>query len=276
MRRWSGQGGTAPGACVSAQARWWSWARGGGDAAAGLPRGWRMSWHAQSLQDDDGARKRIVILRASPDGRWSVTEWLWDPSLRAATRRWQQQRWALLAARAAQLRQPAEPEFGSAPARMARAILESNLGARAGEIGSDIWQWESNRLCLRVEAVGLDGQQLQLPYAADDSRLEQRAAMQLQLARRYPKAMWLSSFRLVPPLPHVKTGAKFYAVWLEQGKLKAQLWIPTRGTGPLVRIRIDTVLAPGPVAADAAVARASRVVEAELFALAARWAYAYE
>lgn len=90
MRRWSGQGGTAPGACFSAQARWWSW--GIGDGGPALPRGWRSRWHAQSLLDDAGARKRIVIIQGASDGRWSVTEWLWNPSLRAATRRWQQQR----------------------------------------------------------------------------------------------------------------------------------------------------------------------------------------
>jgi hypothetical protein len=204
MRRWSGQGGTQPGACVSAQAHWWTWARGRGSTPAGQHQGRRSAWHAQSLHYANGVARRIVIIRGTPDGQWSATEWRWNPSLRAATRNWQAGRWALLAARAAQLQQQVEPEFGPPAARMSRAILESNLGTRVGEIGSSSWKWQAEGLCLRVDAVGLDKQQVHLPYSVDDSRLEQRAAMQLQLARLYPKATWLTTFRLVPAAPRAR------------------------------------------------------------------------
>ena len=278
MRSWSGQGGTQPGACVSAQANWWTWARGRGSTPSGQPPGWRSGWYAQSLHDESGPGSRIVIIRRLPSGQWTATEWRWLPSPRAATRRWQAGRWALLAARAAELQQMSEPAFGPREARMARSILESNLGTRAGEIGSGVWQWRSDGLCLRVNTVGLEQQQLQLPYSVDDSRLEQRSAMQLQLARRYPKATWLTTFRLVPAAPHVRSGAKFYAVWLDNGVLQGQLWIPTKAGGPLVRIQIDTALAATTTgqAGEQALARASDIIERELAALATRWAYEHE
>lgn len=274
MRRWSGQGGTQPGACVSAQAQWWTWARGRGSTPAGQPQGWRSAWHAQSLYDANGVAKRIVIIQDAADGQWSATEWRWNPSPRMATRNWQAGRWALLVARAAQLQQLAEAQSGSRAASMSRSILEGNLGIRAGEIGSNSWKWQADGLCLRVDAVGLDKQQPQLPYSVDDSRLEQRAAMQLQLARRYPKATWLTTFRLVPAAPRVSSGAKFYAIWFDNTELKGQLWIPTKGDGPLVRIRIDTAL-PGK-AGTPALARAADIIEHELTMLATRWAYEHE
>jgi hypothetical protein len=70
------------------------------------------------------------------------------------------------------------------------------------EIGSQSWRWKADGVCLNVGALGLGQQLMQLPYAIDDNRLEQRAAMQLQLARRYPMATWLANFsvRLTTPL----------------------------------------------------------------------------
>lgn len=273
MRRWSGQGGLSAASCVSAQAHWWAWARAGGPAVASAPRAWRTNWTAQSVVDESGPEKRIVIVRRQANGEWSATEWRWNPSPRAATRRWQQGRWHLLAARAVQFRQASEPAYGPKEARMLRTVLEANLGARIGEIGSHTWQWKADELCLQVDAVGLGQPLMQLPYSVDDSRLEQRAAMQLQLARRYPKATWLSSFSLVPAPPHARGGAKFYALWLENAVLKGQLWIPTKGGGPLVRLRITAAL---PVAAGSspdpvAIEHARLVVQRELMALAGRW-----
>lgn len=273
MRRWSGQGGVKPGACVSAQAQWWAWARAGTAAPV-----WRSAWTSQSVIDEHGPQKRIVTMRRLADGEWSLTEWRWDPSERAATRRWQEQRWALLAASAAQLRSHPEPASGPVEERMLHSVLEAHLAQRSGEIGGQTWQWQAQRLCLTVDALGLGQQLMQLPYAADDSRLEQRAAMQLQLARRYPKATWLLPFSLVPKAPHARGGAKFHAVWMENTTLKGQVWIPTKGSGPLVRLRITTVLPPSQAGqADAqAIARAEQVLQNELRALAARWAVEHE
>ncbi|MFC0133149.1 hypothetical protein CR105_06285 [Massilia eurypsychrophila] len=279
MRRWSGPVAAKPGACVSAQAQWWAWARGAapaaGTPAAGTPAAWRTTWATQSIIDERGAEKRIVIARRLKNGEWSATEWRWNPSPRAATRAWQEGRWKLLAERAAQLRAPAEAAQGAPQARMLRAVLEANLGTRAGEIGERGWRWQGDGLCLAVDEAGLGQQIMQLPYSSDDSRLEQRAAMQLQLARRYPRATWLTNFSLVPTSPNERGGAKFYAIWTEQATLKGQLWIPTRGNGPLVRLRLTAAL-PGVAAEAPAVARAEQAMQRELMALASRWAAQHE
>jgi hypothetical protein len=274
MRSWQGQGALAPGACVSAVAHWWAWARAPGPPPAGTPAAWQTSWPAQSIIDQRGPEQRIVLLRRLADGAWNVTEWRWTPSPRAATRRWQEGRWKLLAARAAQYRAPSQAPQGAPETRMLQRVLESNVGARVAEFGSQTWRWKADGLCLNVDAVGLGQQLMQLPYAIDDSRLEQRAAMQLQLARRYPKAVWLTNFSVLPAPPQARGGAKFHALWLDQALLKGQLWIPTKGDGPLVRVRVTTPLAP---AADAqAVARAAQVVQGELAGLASRWEAAHE
>lgn len=274
MRTWNGQGGLQPGSCVSAQAHWWAWARAATPAAASAPSAWRTAWSSQSIIDESGPHKRIVVIRRVDNGQWNVTEWRWSPSTRAATRRWQEGRWKQLAARAVQLRQAPEPEYGPPESRKLRAVLEANLGARVGEIGSHTWQWKADGLCLHVDAVGLGKPLMHLPYAIDDSRLEQRAAMQVQLARRYPKATWLSPFNLLPtPANGSRSGAQFHAMWLEGADLKGQLWIPTKGDGPLVRLRVTTVL---PVAPDGqpdapTLERARQVLQREIMALAARW-----
>lgn len=275
MRHWSGKDGLKPAACVSAPAQWWAWARAGTPAAANLPAAWRSAWSTQSVIDDSGAQKRIVIIRRLASGEWNVTQWRWNPSTRAATRRWQEGRWALLVARAKQLKPAPDSDSGPPEARKLRAVLEANLGTRVGEIGSHTWLWKVDGLCLEVDDVGLGKPLMHLPYAVDDSRLEQRAAMQLQLARRYPKAIWLTPFNLVPASGNgARGGAKFHAMWLDGAVLKGQLWIPTRGDGPLVRLRVTTALpvAPDGQADAQALERARQVLQRELMALAGRWA----
>ncbi|MEO7579435.1 MAG: hypothetical protein ABIT83_17630 [Massilia sp.] len=265
MRRWTGPGTAAPNACLTPLAHWWTWARRGQDA----PRAWRQDWISQSIVDARGAEQGLVILRRLADAQWSVTEWRWTPSARAATRRWQEGRWQLLLAEAARLRQPAAAQdAGSLP-----ALLDANLGERPGEAGATSFRWPVAGHCLAADSAAPGPQQLHLSYAADDSRLEQRAALQLQLARRYPRATWLTPFSLVPPAPRSK-GARFYAVWLDGATLSGQLWMPTRGDGPLVRLRIDTVLA-SPAAASAA-ATAKQALEPELMALANAWSRHHE
>lgn len=275
MRRWSSVAPQAS-ACVSEAAQLWSWARNLPGAPAGLPGAWRSHWTAYSVHGRSAEQAFIVILRPMPDGQWSATEWRWSPSPRSATRRWQAARWDLLVARAAQLRPSAEVPAGPREARMLRAVLEGNLGNRAAETTSDVWRWAADGLCLRADLPGIGAQQLQLPYSVDDSRLEQRAAMQLHLARRFPKATWLTTFRLVPKAAQGRGGAKFYAVWSEDGLLKGQLWMPTKGDGPLVRVRIDSALPTTRAGQQAGGERTADVIERELAALAARWASTYE
>ena len=158
---------------------------------------------------------------------------------------------------------------------MLRAVIEANLGKRAAETAGDVWRWQADTLCLRADLPGLGAPVLQLPYSLDDSRLEQRAAMQLHLARRFPKASWLTPFRLLAYAPQNKGGAKFYAVWTEDGLLKGQLWMPTKGEGALVRVRLDTPL-PAARASQPAAASAAALIERELAALATGWSNAYE
>lgn len=263
VRRWSANHGTLPGDCISPQARWWAWARGD------LPVAWRAAWTARGLDDERSPDKRIVMMRRSAGGEWQATEWRWKPSPRAATRRWQEGRWKLLAALAEGANQAAAPVPGAAESALLEAVWEANLGARPGEVAGQLWRWTGEGLCLRSDPVGLGQQQFHLPYSADDTRLEQRAAMQLQLARRYPKAQWLTPFRLVDAPVNAKGGAQFYAVWRENSELKGQLWMPTKGDGPVVRLRI---VASVRGASPAATARAARTVEHELAALASKWA----
>lgn len=272
MRRWRGPDVLTPSACVSGPAYWWTWARG-----KGQPSAWRSTWPAQSLEEGQGPEKRIVAIERDAEGQWTTTEWRWHPSPRAATRRWQEGRWTLLAERAARLRQAGDT-YRTPEARKLGAALERNLGRRAAQASGDRLTWESDGLCLQAD-VGNTGQRvLNLPYAQDESRMEQRAAMQLQLARRYPTATWLMPFSLVPPPPNVRSGAKFYALWLEGAVVKGQLWIPTKGAGPLLRVRISTDLpatqagAPEPKL----LSRVRQVIARELGALAARWTYEHE
>lgn len=278
MRSWTGPGGEAPDACVSIQARWWAWAGNSGRAPATPRAVWDGAWTSQSLVDDSSALKRIVLIERLDGGQWRTVEWRWDPSPRAATRRWQERRWALLAERAAQFAQPARSADGPGDRDKLRAVLLANVGARVAEIGGDVLNYQTDGLCLQADLAAPGQQQLELSYSTEDSRLEQRAAMQLQLARRFPKATWLSTFNLLPMPPTIRSGAKFYAVWLEGAVLKGQLWIPVKGGGPLVRVRITTALPPSAAARPDAqpASGARRVLERELMGLAARWATRYE
>jgi hypothetical protein len=184
----------------------------------------------------------------------------------------------MLAALAGGLNQPADGGAVPRETRMLQAAWEKNLGSRAGEVGGEFWRWKADGLCLRTDPVEPGQQLFHIPYSAQDSRLEQRSAMQLQLARRYPKAEWLTPFRLIPAPAQARSGAKFEAVWIENAELKGQLWIPTRGEGPVVRLRVNTSLPaqPGGQPNPAVVARASQTVERELAALANRWAAEHE
>lgn len=288
MRQWLGPVGALPGECVSVQARWWGWARHSAAPGAHHPVAWQSSWTSQSLVDESGAEKRVLLMQPVGGGRWSTTEWRWLPSARLATRRWQESRWAQLKARVASFRQQAEPAAGSREMRVLREVLLANVGSRVAEISGDVLNYQASGLCLQIDAASPGQQQLQVPYLPEDSRLEQRAAMQLQLARRFPRAVWLTPFTLIPARPAARGGAKFYAAWVEGAVMNGQLWIPTKSDGPLVRLRITTVL-PRSVAgqlalqqADAlqadtpAVTAARQVLTTELMRLANGWTSSYE
>lgn len=287
MRSWTGPGGEGLEDCVSNQAQWWAWARGPRSSAASsaavsaaasaVPLVWHGAWTSQSLTDNASAEKRRFTIERLADGQWRTVEWRWNPSPKAATRRWQEARWALLAARAPGARQIAAPGTPGGESGLLQPVLLSNIGNRVAEMGGTIWNYQTDGLCLQIDTESPGAQLLQVPYSADDSRLEQRAAMQLQLARRFPKAAWLTPFSLLPMPAKGRGGAKFYAVWMEKSVVKGQIWIPTKGAGPLVRARITIALPTAPVASDAAPAAVARgVIERELTALASRWVVQYE
>lgn len=271
MRRWETERNGASTTCLSDPARWWAWAR----FRAG-PAAWNGAWSAQSLLDEAGAQKRVVLIERIASGSWVATEWRWAPPSRMATRQWELSRWQLLVDAAARLRQTAHGDSLSAEAARMSAAWMKNLNGRAGEISADhLWRWERDGLCLRMEEVGLSQAQLQLPYSQEDGRLEQRAAMQLRLARLHPKAAWVTPFRLLPmPNPALRSGAKYEAIWVEDGTVKGQLWMPAKNDGRVLRARIAVTL-PGKrgTQADAAMAGGiARAIDGELIGLATAWA----
>jgi hypothetical protein len=275
MRRWEAAQHSDPGSCLSRPAQWWAWARARALRPDGPPA-WNGAWTAQSLVDQAGARKRVAMIERAANGRWVATEWSWDPSPRMATRNWQEGRWKLLVDAATRLRQPERNEAREvAPFK---AAWEKNLNGRAGEVSLDNWQWQRDGLCLRMETAGLSQAQLHLPYAREDMRLERRAAMQVQLARTYPNATWLTPFRLLPlPDAPARGGAKYEAIWVEQASVKGQLWIP-RPDGTILRARIVALLPlkKGSDADAAAMAGIARAVDLELSGLASAWAQDYD
>lgn len=151
-------------------------------------------------------------------------------------------------------------------------MWEKHLGARAGEVRTGgVWQWPAAGQCMSIDLAGVSDGQFRLPYLIEDSRLEQRAAMQLQLARRYPDAVWARTFRPVPVSEGAPdNGAKYEAIWEDRDLVRGQLWIPTKGDGPVLRLQLRTRRAPAPRGA------AADTVERELSGLARTWSKTHE
>ncbi len=276
MRRWETDKGSDPTSCISTQALWWAWMQSRLAPNNG-PTAWNSEWAAQSLIDESGAQQRVAIIERTANGAWAATEWIWVPSPRTATRQWQAGRWNLLIGAAREIRQAAH----ETPVPQATALLktawEGNLNGRAGEISGERWLWERDGQCMRMESVGLSEQQLHLPYSRDDVRLEQRAAMQLRLARTYPRATWLTQFRLLP-LGDGRGGAKYEAIWTENAAVRGQLWIPSKADSTIFQVRIAVVLpARKDNQADTViVARIANSIDHELIGLATTWARDHE
>lgn len=278
IRRWKTDQNGDRKNCLSRQALWWAWARPQFPATAG-PLIWNSAWSTQGLVDDSGEKKRIEIIAREADGSWTVTEWMWKPSTRTETRKWQAARWGLLGDAAMQQRRSASGVTIPAEAAVLRTTWEKNLKGAAGEISAEGWLWERQGLCMRMETAGISQAQLHIPYSREDSRLEQRAAMQLRLARTYPQATWLTQFRLLP-LPEVaaRGGSKYEAIWQENDTVKGQLWMPTKSDGAIQRARIAVTLpAKRHNEADAAAVDAiARAIDRELTGLATIWTLDHE
>lgn len=274
MRRW-----TAPPAgaqsCVAQPARWLAWQRprlGLRPQDPGLA--WRTEWKSQVVQGSGSGDERRIAIVDSAGGSWSATEYTWTPPARASTRAWQQRRWDKLTAGAAALRS-ADP----APHAALLAAWERNLHGRPGEIGPTGWRWISEGQCLRMSTLAAADIPLPLPYAREDARLEQRAAMQIRLARRYPQASFVAPFRLLDqPAGSRRAGAKYAAVWTERSAVTGQLWIPLKDDQPVLRAQVVAALparydTPAGLAAGT---RAVRAIESELAGISAAWSAANE
>jgi hypothetical protein len=270
---WSWSAATAP-ACVSRQARWWNWAQ------AALPPGvqrsvWDERWTARSMTMAVDGEQRVLAIRRDGKDQWQASEWRWNPNPRPATRRWQEGRWKQLLDAASQ------PEYRSAApdspdAARIRPVFRRLLGARPGEMNGAGMAFESSGLCLQASNP-LPGQpKLRLSYSPNDSRLEQRAAMHLQLSRQYPHAKWLTQFKMLDMPANLPSGAKFLATWVEDGQIVGQLWMPTKGDANTVRVRLTARLPQHQDDAMAFAAKMKPVVEHELETIAVQWAAAYE
>ena len=252
----------APNDCVGPAALWWQWARERyGDAQ--LPSAaWHGTWTTQAVALELGDTQHLLVLARAADGSWTAREWRWNPSERPATRRWQAGRWSLLIEAARQWRQGVPGGASEAPYQPLMAAWMRSVGKAPAEVAAGQWRWISAGRCMVLDALDSSRGSFQMPYLVEDSRLEQRSAMQLQLARRHPGVAWLRPFSLVDATPAGKAGlARFKAVWRESDMVRGQLWIPTKGNGPVFRLRVSTPLTQP---AGAGAAPAAQAVEREL------------
>ncbi|NML60214.1 hypothetical protein HHL21_03750 [Massilia sp. RP-1-19] len=274
MRRW--QASAVPGACIAPPAAWLAWQRprlGGQPAAPGAA--WHSGWKSHYLGGPgDNGTERIATVEMREPGVWTATEWTWSPSTRAATRTWQEGRWKLIGEAASKVR-----AGDTGPATPLRKAWETNLKGRAGEIAHDGWRWNSDGKCLRMAPLPPASAPLPLPRAREDARLEQRAAMQIQLARRYPGATFLMPFRLLDaPAAAPRSGAKYAAIWTERSNVTGQLWIPQKSGEAPIRAQVGATLparydTPSGLAAGSGTLRA---IEREMTGIADTWSANHE
>ena len=264
---------SAPNTCLPTPAI--AWHRLGSGVGAVL-RPWSANWGGQSLLVQNKGLVQTGMVWREEGGRWSAVLWRWRPSDRIPTRNWQAGHWNDVA-RAVR----AIDAANAAPART--PLMTAWLDATNGKprlFGADGWRWISDGACFDVRTASLGQAALHLPYSRDDARLEQRSAMQVLLARRFPGAEWLRSFSLIEPaISGDRTGAKFLAVWREGTGVHGQLWIPLRDDGGIVRARISSELASGG-ATRAGMQEAAKVrgalTERELGRLAHAWEARHE
>ncbi len=255
----------APNTCLSTAAI--AWHRLGTGARAVL-RPWTGSWSGQSLQLQTNGVEQAGMVWRQDDGRWSALLWRWRPSERLPTRNWQAGHWqeVVRTVRAVDAANPAPPRTP-----LMTAWLDATNG-KPRAIDGDAWRWVSDGACLDMRTASLGQAQLHLPHSRDDARLEQRSAMQVQLARRFPAAQWLRPFTLVEPaISGDRTGAKFLAVWQEGAAVHGQLWMPLPGEGGIVRARISSEVPTPPAGKARAV-----LLERELGKLAHAWEARHE
>jgi len=255
LRRWVADAAPASD-CVSAAAQWWGWERQRLSASAPV---WRRGWRAGAMQAASADGQALAAQGRDDDGAWQAREWRWSDTAAPATRSWETARWNALATVVA-----VAPVHVPGPVDAAATdAWQRQLAGRAGESGDNALQWLAQGRCLRLKSRLAPEPAFRLASARADARLEQRAAMQLQLARSYPAARWLRPFHLVEGLPADTTQAYYGAVWQDQFGVAGQLWVPAPGAAVPLRLRITS--AP-PVGADSSALAA--LVDAELAGLA--------
>ncbi len=277
VQRWHAPA-RAPAVCVGGAAQYWAWMRTRfGQPMRDQSRAWDMTWRANAVRASGADAEHVSVITRNADNSWTATEWRWTPSSRRATRAWQQGRWQLLQQAAAAM-QPAAPARPAPEVSMVQAAWEDALKGRPAETGGALWRWQGSGACLAIDIVGLSDAQVQMPYQESEGRLEQRAAMQLLMARRYPGSDWLDSFALLPRERTVAGGAKYTALWRQGDHVRGQLWIPRKDEQSIVRVRMSTALPAGLTEAQRAphVQRTSRAIYSEITALAAAWDARYE
>lgn len=275
MRRWKSDKNSTPPTCLSKQALWWARAQSRINHTA-APMVWDSTWLKQILIDDSSTIKRIAIVVRKADGSWTATEWRWKPSMRTSTRKWQETRWKLLRDAVMKMRQSKLHKPASLEETVLKTSWEKNLKGSAGEISAGVWRWQRDDLCLHMRTIGISPAQLQIPYSKEDSRLEQRTAMQVQLARTYPTVTWLTRFRLLPLTDEAgRGGAKFEAIWLDNETVKAQIWIPEKTDDTILQARISVALPEkkNNETDTMTIDRIADVIERELIDLATTWTF---
>lgn len=261
----------SPNTCLPAPAI--AWHRLGAGVGAVL-RPWNAAWNGQSLLVQTGGMVQAGMVWRQQGGQWSVVLWRWRPSDRIPTRNWQAGHWKNVA-EAVRAIDAANPAPNRTP--LMTAWLDATNG-KPRLLAADSWRWVSEAACLDLRTASLGQAQMHLPHSRDDARLEQRSAMQVLLARRFPAAEWLRNFSLIEPaISGDRTGAKFLAVWREGATVSGQLWMPLRDDGGIVRARISSELpaAGGAALQEAAKARAA-LLERELARLAHAWEARHE
>lgn len=271
MRRWVLDPSSKSG-CTSPQAAWWHWQQQY-DPAAGSSPVWDASWRRQVLFQggaDQSSAQVVTFIAQGADSGWTVTTWRWDMPDRAATRRWEQKRWDELKQA---LQRSADADRTVAP-RSLLGLGYRNLRNRPAERLENGLVWQANNQCMRLSVAGMARESdIPLPYVREDSRLEQRAAIQVQLARSDPSQTWPAVFHLMLPiLPHQRS-ATYAAVSRKDMQLIGHVWLPAKNEEPQ-QLRIETAVAAKP--GSPGEAQLVSELDRELAALAALWVADHE
>ncbi len=236
VRYWQAAPGVPALTCISPQATWWSWARQ--RLMPDTSPVWQRAWTSSALRGEKNGLRHFFTMTKSDAGVWTGVEWSWSPSHRSATRQWQLGRWQLITASTQAA--PSTAWGADSPGAFVAAAWERNLRGRPAEIAAKELLWESKGTCMNLRTVAPTEIPFQLAFDRADVRLEQLAAMQVQLARRLPEVRWLVPFKLLDTGAAGMPGAaKYEAIWSNQATVNGQLWMPSKNKGPILAIRIS-------------------------------------